>query len=156
MSDTKKNRTLGENRGFYKAIIYLLPVMPAGLFVFIWFLWPKNFDLLISSFIVLTTLVFLYQTYEIVCFLMVAGKTVFKLKIEAGEVDIELFSGRRLHLFAPLNIKNFDNRSVKHGGKLFPKSVGFMQINAFGETFFISSTTDDFKELRDQLKQNSR
>jgi hypothetical protein len=152
MSFTKKNKVLGEDGGTYKFMIYLLPIIPIGVFSFVWYMWSKNLDMFVSSFIAIFALVFLYQTYVVICFLKVAGRTVFKIKIQEKGVDIELFSGRRVQLAFPLDIQYFGSRDIKHASKLFPKSAGFMQINTTGETFFISPATDDFSELREKLE----
>lgn len=152
MSFIKKNRVLGEDRGTYKLMIYLLPVIPIGVFTFVWYMWSKNLDMLVSSFIAVFALIFLYQTYEVICFFKVAGKTVFKIKIQEKGVDIELFSGRRVQLGFPLDTQYFGNGGIKYASKLFPKSAGFMQINTSRETVFISPLTDDFLELREKLE----
>ena len=142
---------LGKDGKEYKLLRLMSPVIPIAILVFICYIFiGYELPLAIVVMVIVISLVFTYQFYEIYRFLQLASKTVKIInRVDADKVELTLFSDKKVELnksdfkfFQDVNhnIIPFDKKLFQEG-----KNHGVLKVK--GNDYYLSSTLERSDKL---------
>ncbi len=149
-------KTLGENGGTYKLLIYSLPVMPIIIIVFAWYVLydGNNFaPLFVFLFVTLVSAVLLHQWLEILNFVKTARVTAKDIYIKNNKIFLQLFSNKSVEISSNASIEDIGKYKIKPDRALFIKGMQHLAIKDGEQVFYISGTTQNFDELHKKITE---
>lgn len=147
---------LGSEGKVYKIMLFTLPVIPAAMIVFTWYVLyaGNNFPPIpIVVFVVCVLLVFIHQILEVINFLRAARITAKNIYIKEKKIFLQLFSGKTVELSPIAYVEDIGKFKVKPDSKLFIKDMRHLALIDGDDVFYISGTTERFDELCEKLKE---
>ena len=153
-----KNEGLGKNGKSYFYLMYATPIIPLSVFAVNLYMFSGKTELPITIIIILIifSLVFFYQTYEVVSFLNIASKTAKNISInKQGVLILRLFNNKLINI----NSFTYTNKLGEFSKKdkvniLFPRNKTYIEIKTNnGNSYYVTRKTNDFLKLCNNLQE---
>ena len=146
----------------YQISLFLLPVLPLSLALLVWFVFfyevsPQDAPIFLIVLTLVGALIVLHQEIDVIRFLRVASRTAKAVTLLDDGIVLTLFSNKTVQING-ISVSNDADRytkSVVHK-RLFPKGSKNLSVFSHNQEYFISSTTDDFENLKRILVERSQ